>query len=355
MKGLLEEYKVPVDIRQEIMRRYIIESKIIQIQAKGVMINFYWPNSELKAVTLMDNYLITDQSYWLQFYPFIDVKIEKNIMVATINQEFEKKTRAENLNRNEVTIISHNNHFGHFLFDDYPRLLIDELQFPSHIHRSMESLNLSKGIEDLLVSTIPSISSSSPKTEKDHSLKYSENVLQSFITNPFLNSYIIERKFERIRQLTKGANNTHDKIYIARDGQYESRIANQEEIKVLLDNEGFIMIDPSKYTTIGLIEKLSKASIIVTESGTSCLVASLYSTKSTTVIALVPEELLSNPSEDMVISGLPYHFATPTKIRLVLGKSIDNHVIQTSKKCVYSAKKITVEIKKALGKVLKTN
>ncbi|WP_166015917.1 MULTISPECIES: glycosyltransferase 61 family protein [unclassified Synechococcus] len=297
-------------------------------------------------MTLLDNYLITDQSYWLRFYPFLKLIDNKGINYAQVSEQFKNIAEINNLGEKNITTIAHNNHFGHFLLDDYPKIILDDLQFPSYIQGSFKLFNLSRGINDLLVSTLSARSTyKSVVSELNrHNIVESDNILQSFISNPIVNSFIIEQKFNSIRIKMPKETNKNYRIYLARSGKYESRIKNRKEILELLNRYDFFICDPSQYTSIELIKELSSASIIVTEAGTSCLVASLYAPKTAKIVALVPQELITNPKEDMIISGLPYHLASPQNIKFILGKVVDMHQIQSSQTCLYSPRDIEKEI-----------
>ena len=115
LSKLLSIYISKKAVREKILERYNKKSIFIQLRSEGSIIDFYWPNGELKAITLLENYLITDQEYWLSFYPFIDIVETKEERYAMINKKFARIARDELVNEETLSIISHNNHFGHFL------------------------------------------------------------------------------------------------------------------------------------------------------------------------------------------------------------------------------------------------
>ena len=59
---------------------------------------------------------------------------------------------------------------------------------------------------------------------------------------------------------------------------------------------------------------LASTKIIVSESGTSTLIAQLFSPISTRILSLVPSRLIQEPDAAMTHSGLHYHLAYPCKI-----------------------------------------
>ena len=226
---------------------------------------------------------------------------------------------------------------------------MDELQYKKYIDTSYKRSSFSRGIEDLFsIITGTKINKGNNK-EKVSKIAKCGNILQSFITNPILNSYIIERKFNKLRKgkvkECRGKNN----IYFTRTGKFNSRVMNEEEITKLLLARGFEMCDPSSYTTSELIDKLLDASIIITEAGTSCLVASMYAPNSANIIALVPGDFLTNPTSDMIMSGLPYHFTKPNNTSFILGEPVEEHQIQTSQMCWYSPSEVQSEINRLFG------
>ena len=344
IESIFEKYSVDYKARKKLLSRYTQPSRFIQVRSHGLIVNFYWPNGELKTLSFLDKYLISDQPYWLQYYPFIDLIHREAHSYARINHRFKDMAIEYELREQKTTLLTHNNHFGHFFFDDFPRIILDNLQYPVYINQSLRPSNLSRGILDLISTSVFNVPCTNSLRTNEMSITKSKDILQSFITNPIVNSYLITKSFKKHRDIVKDKRIQEDRIYLKRSGKYQSRIRNQNEVDALLESEEFSTIDPSNYSTLELIEKLSNASIVVSEAGTSCLVASLYSPPTVKIIALVPEDLLRSPKEDMIISGLPYHLASPNNIEFVLGIKADTHNIQSSKKCFYNLNTIKDKI-----------
>ena len=340
LRILLNKYSVNSVVRKEILGRYEQKSQLIQLRGKGCVLNYYWPNGELKSLALMDRYLITDQPYWLKYYPFIDIINKKDGDYVEINDQFCKNASIYELNKTKSSLITHNNHFGHFLFDDYPRLVLDDLQFKSYISNSKSPGNLSKGIEDILKNCLKIRITNISDQEGRNSVIKTSNLLTSIATNPIINSYVVMQLFRSYRKGLAKTKSENKKVYLERSMQYKSRVGNKEELKELLEKENFVRYDPSKYSTMELLEILNDASVIITEAGTSCLVSSLYAPPKCKVLALVPDDLIKNPDKEMIISGLPYHFTNPFNTEFILGKPTCEHKIQSSKQCVYSIEEI---------------
>ena len=109
---------------RKILDRYSADSFFISIKEAGKQVNFYWPNREFKSFTVFDKAIVTNDIFWLESYPFLE--IDKENYKARLASDFEKLTDRYLINK-ELTCPSHNNHFGHFIFDDLPRCYLDKI------------------------------------------------------------------------------------------------------------------------------------------------------------------------------------------------------------------------------------
>ena len=76
------------------------------------------------------------------------------------------------------------------------------------------------------------------------------------------------------------------------------------------------------YSVQDLVSLLASTKIIVSESGTSTLIAQLFSPISTRILSLVPSRLIQEPDAAMTHSGLHYHLAIPCKINFLEGETV---------------------------------
>ena len=66
------------------------------------------------------------------------------------------------------------------------------------------------------------------------------------------------------------------------------------------------------------------------------------------VISMVSSNLIRNTDLNMVCGGLPYLLTSPSRLRLVIGDRLEDHPIQTSALCHYSAMEVEEEIRDVL-------
>ena len=93
------------------------------------------------------------------------------------------------------------------------------------------------------------------------SFQATSNLLNSFLWRRYMNKEIFAASKEALVK----------KYFIARTGQYDSRISNLADLLELVGEFGLIPIDPSQYSLPQLINLLSDAQCILAESGTATL------------------------------------------------------------------------------------
>jgi len=86
---------------------------------------------------------------------------------------------------------------------------------------------------------------------------------------------------------------------------------------------------------------LKPYSIVLAESGSTTLVASLATQMHQKVISFSPKRLLQNPTNDMIKSGLPYILSFPYKVFFISGESVLYSPVQSSDVCTYKLSDIT--------------
>ena len=132
------------------------------LSGECLALKYRWSNQEYKILPIWSNqYLIDSNPYWFDYYPFLK---RTNNHINSNFQQYHLLTSSTTTNSNFTSthpalFLSHNDHFGHFLVDDFPLLylfsgplrnLIPSFSFASIInHKSsiLELFSSSVGLE----------------------------------------------------------------------------------------------------------------------------------------------------------------------------------------------------------------
>jgi hypothetical protein len=334
---LMEKYSIPYHTQKILIQQYSKPSLFIQTIGMGTQLTYHWPHSEFKSIIFNDGLLVTQDRYWLPFYPFVafnESELGGNLSVR-INPSFKDSAKISDISPSPLYCVSHNNHFGHFVFDDLPRLYLDLVLFKTHIEEAYIASELSTGIHDLLGLITIKKKWHFEGTTSQNSLVSSSRCLASYITNKVVNIYILRRILSQ-KQAGLKISSRSVKIFLRRGNlNYNSRIANIKQIKEYLEENGVIVLDPSEIKPLDMIKKMSEATLVFAESGTTSLIASMFTQSKCRVVTFVPDILLYETSHAMLLSGLPYHLFDPRKQDFIIGTPIVKHNIQSSSICSY--------------------
>ena len=216
-------------------------------------------------------------------------------------------------------LISHNNHFGHFIGDDLPLILLSRL---SPIKFPLNLLGLGQ-IPSGILSNLRLLISPSSVIQSYPISKSSffncPNYISYTLSNPIARSFLLYQFLHSQRvclPLTKS-------YIVLREGHYASRVMNYNEIRHLAVSNGFIPIDSTLYSLDDLINLLSDAKTVICESGSTTLLVSICCNHRTRIISLQPDLLFKTPSPDMLESGLPYVLSYHPNVRVVLVSTLN--------------------------------
>jgi len=302
-----------------------------------------WPNGEFKIIAIPGaSVIISENTFWLGQYPFLHLSNDYASYDIPYSSAI-KLSSAPN-NTSPYVIASHNNHYGHFLLDELP--LLRRFYGSSRREVTLFPQPLTYGIYNELAAILPLsdvVGSGSPlETEKFFSgpgtcstLLY-ENVSVGIVysTNIFLNAFLSKNLSSVIHAKPNYLLDAKACFLVRRD-MYNSRISNLEQILAFCSSKGITLLDPSKYSMRQLEALLRDYSVVIAESGSTTLVASLASSSSTRVISLCPTRLLEAPNAHMVSGGLPYLLSFPNKVRFLKGDSRVYSDVQSSDICFY--------------------
>jgi len=346
---LCSRYSVQRGAYAYLRNKYSQPSYLVRMKSSGTQVNFRWPNNEIKSMMLSEDLVITAEEYWLPSYPFfvLDRQSGPHGLYLFLNKDCVNSAEFVDLGSEPLYTISHNNHFGHFLFDDLPRIYADSLMYISHISQTPLPCSLAVGILELLncIDLMELNQTALFEDQPKLGVVKSSNALQSFLTNPIMNIYILDRLFHSTRFRACQPTGQFQRIFLRRGGSYQSRIDNHVEISNLLVANGCSVVNPSSYSVNALQSKLSSASVIFTEAGTCSLVASLLAPKNCKVVTFVPETLLKNPTDGMIVSGLVYHLVNPAKQEFIVGTPSKPHPVQTSSICYYRPQDVLAHLR----------
>ena len=329
------------------------EQSVYVLQGPADILIYKWssPTSEIKILPVWSSRLILQNDLqWIKYYPFLkEVSSSDTLNDYLLNTELLAKTYTADPSHS-ILLPSHNNHIGHFFGDDFPmyacflRTSINSfsqkfaypISYANSILDALSLCNLPANIlnYNLSAKTHPN-SFTILKSSKVFSFQASSNLLNSFLWRTYMNKnpFLVLQK-----TLTK-------KYFIARTGQYESRISNLTDILQLVDEFGLIPIDPSQYSLPKLINLLSDAQCILAESGTATLNACMFSPASCKVVSLNSERYLFRPSNTMVSGGLQYLCGYLDKITLFAGTVVTQHSIESSDQCFYNISELRALLK----------
>jgi hypothetical protein len=318
---------------------------ILLMKGKAEMLEYTWPNKERKIMPVWYNsFIVQPDLAWLKYYPFIQ-PCDSGYSKILLNKE---QLRAIPLCSDTYNImLSHNDHFGHFLADNFPLLaflscsplknFISDCSIPVLGHRkSILSL-----FNILDIAHQPGVSSGPDNYNKHHKMVHNEKgfvceIMSSSVpASIFLWTQIKTKIIPKLASCDISLNKTL-KIWLVRGSGYESRVHNFDEVSEFLQSEGFIMLDPCTVSISELVKLLYAASYIVAEAGSTTLNAALFANPSCNVISLCSERFIASPSSGMIYGGLPYLLSFADQVRVVIGKVVRTASIESSDLCNYS-------------------
>lgn len=319
-----------------------------------------WPGSEPKILPLWNGILIQSDPYWLDSYPFLKrspysasithmpSQREYNLQGVSLHEGHQ--TGAACTDRNiAATIISHNNHFGHFISDNLPlyAAIGRFLKAYCGVMPAKFPFRYRKGILEALDHYCPELK----EVEYPNSMKLAQviddqlcgttimlrmplviDVLPSnVLTNSFLSSLLrgnkklVSEVTEKDKVVSMGL-----KLFLSRQGEYSSRIANHKEIASVLESYGFLKIDPSSLPLDRLIYLFTAADIIVSECGSATLNACIFSPQRTRIVSLVPRRLIQDTDDAMTRSGIIYSLGFCDRTVFCMGETVEYSSVQSS-------------------------
>ena len=361
----LNRINAPQCVSVHLLENYNKTNSYIKISGPANVYFFHWQSGEPKIICTREDKIITEDQHWFPLYPFIVPTSQMDStsgacchLSVDFQDELYSRIQIPEPDNLEVSYIfpSHNNHFGHFLLDDFPGLWFFLSQQIGCIKdASLLPYAWRHGIIDLISSTsslyckIPAYADSIISSSASQVFKVNR-LVSTYIPNPSLKSFLLNLAVSSIQSNLFQENHEEANRYLLiRAGEYSTRIANfQAVLSLLVDTYRFQVIDPSGLCAQRLVYVLSGAELVVAEAGSTTVVASIFSPSKCQIISLLPARMLMSPTKNMLLSGLPYHLIRPERTRIVLGDTVKEAPIQSSDIVNYSISVLKETIEDAL-------
>lgn len=350
--------KTAKDAIQKILQPF----NIYLLEGNATIYTYLWETMEYKSILAWGNrslFLSEEDLYWFNFLPFLQkIKSSSNVYYKFI-YPINNSSYANHMNSN--ILLSHNLHFGHFMVDDLPtiRLFIESNPLKRSVTGLMQRMHkpiidaasylaLASG-KRINPSLLPSTEDLSPK----QLIKtVYNNLFQAKTINTYHQCFLARYIFRSPTMKRSLIDNTYKqakRIFLVRMGDYESRIKNFTEVSTLLQSYGFTLIDPASFSLNELHQNLMNAEIVISESGSTGINASVLSSNKTKVLLLLSKSMLIETSDAMNQSGIPYLLAFIDHVDFITGEPVHKHTIQSSEVVNYCVKDIEAWLIKAFN------
>ena len=317
------------------LKKHLISAKTTAelFRGKGRLIVYKWPNNELKYLCEMDGLIVGEDDYWLKRYPFVDASTNENSY--RIRGDTASICSSDLPLASSLLLPSHNLHFGHFIADDLPWLSAFSLLL-SNYSLSSENNALPGFVQTELdcLSIVPYRILAVLPPQALAALPF-EELIKGKVGNWAARSFLLRKHIHRkVTELAPSRNNPASyygkKILVLRNSDIKSRVANLSELVNFLVKLGFEIAYLDGMSLLSTKALFSNCELAISECGTTTLATAVCLPESATLITLMPRPLLSNPTSDMLNSGLPYALFFHQNIRIVLGIERTNSSIQSS-------------------------
>ena len=311
------------------------------------IIIYKWPSSgEILFFPIYKNNIYLKTKIWLNFYPFlhkisddfnyIHYNIKKNFKIIKIEQYF---------------IFLENTHqFGHFLFDQIPKLcLLEDNKLPEKI--PIITTKLLDYQREIIFSIFGNLNIIEYDVDHENLLIESKKAFVNIEMDVYSRVNFIRNKVKLIRNRIENSNTEYPKkIYITRNpNELLKRVLNSEELIVGLRNLGFSIIYGEERTFKEMINYCSCAEIMVCDPITPHLNFNAFSPDNCILIALLPDWLIEEPTTQFIESGMELLLPVINRTYFVGGYTEQEDKSHTAP-CIYPLKSIIDLLKKFSNK-----
>lgn len=320
------------------------DGSIYHVEGEGSITAFRWPNGEYKHVALIEDEIVGENSFWLKQYPFLRYDARTNKYMLKINVLEHKRITQNDCN---LTIISHNAHYGHFIADDLPRLysgLLNNKSIPMATPSSSAPFFASRELKRrkvnfrILSDTVH---------EANQCISYQGRVIHTYITDWVVKSLIVRKAIfsipqeKNVSKKEKQISSASEKfIFVKRSRKFGSRIANLQEIEEFLERIGFNTVCLDELSLTDCKELFSRCKLAITKSGSTTLSTAISLKSEARLISLQPRRLFAEPTHEMLYGGLPYTLFYHPNITILLGDEVRHSHVQSSASCTFQTKEL---------------
>ena len=309
--------------------------------------SYTWANGELKGI-LEPYALVSDEDlYWANQYPFLSQNISDysplnpstlSVTCYNISDKFvDLPSTVDTYNESYGIVVSHVNHFGHFILDDLPLQIWFKLAFPEIKTYGISFENQHKGIstESLLVSNLlppnlfPYRGVVFPANRRicvDQSISFA-------VSNPIIRFYLMSKFRKFLLNLPSESNNAKinsseldhfkgKKIFVTRAGSSQTRISNHSDVIKLFRTYNFIILDISVFNLLDISILFSESVLIAAECGTATHLSAILSPSRTQILAFVPETLLQITDNSALYGCLSYYAGYLDRVTFIPGVTV---------------------------------
>lgn len=305
-----------------------------------------WPNGEHKYVVQMGDEIVAEDPFWLSRYPFVEYINSQG--KYRLKSEIHSAHRPSARIMHRVLLPTHNMHFGHFIADNLPYL-----SMLSSLSNSSTPISFACSIPYSIVSELNQIGLTGLAFSPQHKLPNISSIISlsklhhGYATDHLIKGYILRRLMHGSLHYSYYSQSDIrlPYIFLPRSEKYGSRIANFPEVQSELLKLDFEIITLDCLSLLNCKRKFANTKIIVAESGTTSLIAAVCMPPSAILISLQPRILMSSPTPEMIVSGLPYALCYHEFIKVYAGDTIDCQKIQSSSTAFYNATQLAAFIK----------
>jgi hypothetical protein len=342
--------------------RYLIESRpelLIAEVKDGIVYTHKWRNGEIKSLLSPFTPFSKEDHYWASHYSFIKqcpaINCNRGISIETYDVRIDSLRHIHDVQVPDgcnATLISHVNHYGHFVLDSLP------LHHALHGYFGMSNIyGLNPGLNKAIVnefnsmmqhispehfagssSTMPSAFRISRAIAAYTSSPLVSIFLLSHVRDTFAAGTDLSPAFRTLREKmpTVFAANRR-RLFVTRGGHAASRISNYYEVTRILIANGFCPIDIGNCTIEEMVILFKNADTIVSECGTASHLSAFFSSDDTKIYSLVPKRLLHEAAKGSLFGCLSYYCGYLHKLNFIVGDSVENCASPTSDSTYYNS------------------
>ena len=301
-------------------------------RGEGTLLVIIWPSGEIKTLVEREGNIVGENPFWLEKWPFVTWNKDSNSFQGIRNSSEIEIVETKINDINKLLLPTHNGHFGHFIGDDLPwlaaaalllntqNICVPEYTTNNFIERELNCLRI-KASSAVMQISMGKISRFNCK-----------NLIHGFINDWALRSFLVKKYvrhsyFNDSQLLTqpRGAR----RVFVHRVRQ-QTRILNFDDVLNCLLARSFKSTSLGQKSLAETFQELKEADVIVCEGGTTTLVTSICCSQHTRILSLQPLNILTNPDEPMMQSGLPYIMFYHDHIALFAGDPEETYRNQIS-------------------------